>query len=167
MNLPDYEPSKDKKRWVSYFDLLGFVEFVQKHQLVEVFSETLYCLREQKINARLIGRVKCAWFSDTFLFYSPDDSRRSFQEIDHASRWFFDWLVEQQMPARGAMAFGDFYPDKVNNIFLGKALADAAKCGEKYNWLGFVLHRSALKQMIAVGQPCSKSYKQWKAEYKN
>ena len=65
------------------------------------------------------------------------------------------------------MAFGDFYADKANNIFLGKALVDACKYGEKFDWLGFVLHPAALKRMAEVDQPVGVTYKPWDAEFKN
>lgn len=59
------------------------------------------------------------------------------------------------------------FTDKAKGLFFGKALVDACQCGEKYDWLGFVLHDSALKQMAEVRQPVSDlCYKRWDAEFK-
>jgi len=167
MALDDYDFSKGGKRWVSYFDRLGFGQFTAEHGLVEIFSETSFCLSEARRHGQDFANVECAWFSDTFLFWSTDDSRASCRAVAEASRWFFDGLIDSKVPLRGALAFGDFYGDKANGLFFGKALVDACHCGEKYDWLGFVLHESALKQMAEVGQPVSDlCYKRWDAKFK-
>lgn len=161
MNAFDYDPSKAGKKWVSYFDRLGFGNYSKENNLIEIHVETCHWLARAKEEVR-------AWFSDTILFYSTDDSRASFQAVTAASRSFFDELLDSKIPVRGALAFGDFYEDKANSLFFGKALVDACEYGEKFDWLGFVLHPSALKRMDEVGQPvCALNYKQWDAEFKN
>ena len=111
--------------------------------------------------------MEFARFSDTFLFWSTDDSWASFRAVAEASRWFFDELIDSKVPLRGALAFGEFYGDKAKGLFFGKALVDACQCGEKYDWLGFVLHDSALKQMAEVRRTVSDlCYKRWDAEFK-
>ncbi len=83
-------------------------------------------------------------------------------------RSFFDEILDARIPARDALAFGDFYGDKANSLFLGQALVDACKYGEKFDWLGFVLHSTALNRMVEVEQPLSNlTYKHWAAEFKN
>jgi len=168
MNALNYDFSKSGKRWVSYFDRLGFGNYSSEHDLINVFNETCSWLAIAKQEGQYFANVELVWFSDTIIFYSTDDSRMSFQAVDEASRSFFDELLDSKIPVRGALAFGDFYADKVNNLYLGKALVDACKYGEKFDWLGFVLHSSALEMMAEVGQPVSDlTYKRWDAEYKN
>jgi hypothetical protein len=109
-----------------------------------------------------------AWFSDTIIIYSADGSRKSFEDVAEASKSFLDELIDSKIPVRGALAFGDFYADKANGLFLGKALIDACEYGEKFNWLGFALHPSALQRMAEVSQTVSDStYQQRNAEFKN
>lgn len=168
MNSINYDFSKSGERWVSYFDRLGFGNYSSEHDLINVFCETCSWLAIAKQEKQYFDNVELVWFSDTIIFYSTDDSRMSFQAVADASRSFFDELLDSKIPVRGALAFGDFYADKANNIFLGKALVDACKYGEKFDWLGFVLHSSALERMREVGQPVSDlTYKRWNAEYKN
>ena len=168
MNSQDYDFTKSGKRWVSYFDRLGFGNYSSEHDLINVFCETCSWLAIAKQEGQYFANVELAWFSDTIIFYSTDDSRMSFQAVAEASRSFFDELLDAKIPVRGALAFGDFYADRANTLFLGKALVDACKYGEKFDWLGFVLHPSALERMVAVGQPVSDlTYKRWDAEYKN
>jgi len=168
MNSLNYDFSKSGKRWVSYFDRLGFENYSREHDLISVFCETENWLAIAKREGQRAGNVEFVWFSDTIIFYSTDDSRQSFLAVAGASRSFFDELLDSKIPVRGALAFGDFYADKTNNLFLGKALVDACKYGEKFDWLGFVLHSSALEKMVEVGQPVSDlTYKRWDATYKN
>ena len=167
MNLLNYDPSKARKKWVAYFDRLGFGNYSREHDLINVFCETCYWLTFAKQEGSDFGDVEFAWFSDTIIFYSTDDSPQSFLAVAGASRSFFDELLDFQIPVRGALAFGDFYADKTNNLFLGKALVDACNYGEKFDWLGFVLHRSALERMAEVGQRVSDlAYNRWDAEFK-
>ena len=168
MDSLNYDFSKAGKRWVSYFDRLGFRNYSREHDLISVFCETCSWLATAKQEGQNYANVEFAWFSDTIIFYSTDDSRMSFQAVAGASRSFFDELLNSKIPVRGALAFGDFYGDKANSLFLGKALVDAYEYGEKFDWLGFVLHPSALTRMAEVGQPVSDlTYKQWDAEFKN
>jgi len=168
MNSLNYDFSKSGKRWVSYFDRLGFGIYSREHDLINVFYQTENWLAIAKREGQRVGNVEFVWFSDTIIFYSTDDSPQSFLAVAGASRSFFDELLDFQIPVRGALAFGDFYADKTNNLFLGKALVDACKYGEKFDWLGFVLHSSALEKMVEVGQPVNgPTYKRWDAKYIN
>jgi hypothetical protein len=45
------------------------------------------------------------------------------------------------------MACDEFYADKPNGVFLGKALVDAYEYGEKFNWIGFTLSPSVLSRL--------------------
>ena len=168
MIFPNYDSSKSGKRWVSCFDRLGFENYSRQHDLISVFYETCSWLERARQEGQHYANVEFAWFSDTVIFYSSDDSRMSFQAVAGTSRAFFDELLLCRIPVRGALAFGDFYADKANNLFLGMALVDAYKYGEKFDWLGFVLHPSALKRMEEVGQRVSDlTYKRWDGEFKN
>ena len=138
MPLDDYDFSNGGRRWVSYFDRLGFGRFIAEHHLLEIFCESSFCLREARRHGKDHANVEFAWFSDTVLFWSTDDSRSSFCAVAEVSRWFFDELIDSKVPLRGALAFGEFYGDKAKGLFFGKALVDACQCGEKYDWLGFV-----------------------------
>ena len=109
MPVDDYDFSKGGKRWVAYFDRLGFVSFTAEHDLEEIFSEISFCLSEASRQGQDYANVEFAWFSDTFLFWSTDDSWASFRAVAEASRWFFDELIDSKVPLRGALAFGEFY----------------------------------------------------------
>ncbi|MFB0524206.1 MAG: hypothetical protein ACETVZ_01615 [Phycisphaerae bacterium] len=95
------------------------------------------------------GRVYTCWASDTFVFYTPDDSGQSFKVISAAAIHFSCRMIRHSpsyMP-RGALGTGQFYADKQNNVFLGSALIDAYEYAEKQNWIGFVVTPNAEKKI--------------------
>ncbi len=81
MNALDYDSKKAGKRWVSYFDRLGFGDYCKNNSLIEVFLDTCYWLARAKEEMEYEADVEFAWFSDSILFYSADDSRSSFQAV--------------------------------------------------------------------------------------
>lgn len=142
----EIDRAKRGQRWVSYFDVLGFTNRLRCRGLVDVFFDIRSWLTDAEFFAGQYQQVEFGWFSDTVIFYTADPSRDAFCAISDASYSFFDELILAGVPLRGAMAFGDLYGDKPNGIYLGEALIDAYCYGEKFNWLGFVLHESAVRK---------------------
>jgi len=66
--------------------------------------------------------------------------------------------VQKGIPLRGAMAFGELYVDKENDIFFGKALVEAYRFGEHQDWIGFLLTPSAEAQMETVKLPARERF---------
>ncbi len=159
------DPDSRAMRWVSYFDVLGFKELVRTEDWIHVFS---IFSRAVMLATKDLGfdepRIEKTWFSDTFLLYSSDNTKSSFIEIDLTTRSFISDLILAGIPVRGAMACGDFYADKHNNVFFGQALIEAYNYGENQNWIGFVLSPSADEQLTEVGLPANKmpsKYARW------
>jgi len=141
MNNELTEDSKniiDGNRWVSYFDILGF------KKLMENFP-TLYVrdVLKQALDAGRKCKIKCkfVFFSDTFIFYTDNDSQESFACIEAASSLFFHemFLGREKIPMRGCLNIGRFCTDEKNRIFLGPAFIEAHDCAEGQDWIGLVL----------------------------
>jgi hypothetical protein len=80
---------------------------------------------------------------------------------------FIRGLIHKKIPVRGSMSCDELYSDKSNLIFLGQALVQAHKYGERYNWIGFVISPSAEQKMKDNGlQLPLLNYRQWDAEFK-
>ncbi len=164
------DPGRHAVRWVSYLDLLGFTELVRTNDWVRVFSiysrAVMHATKDLGFDE---PRIEKTWFSDTFLLYSPDHTKASFIEIDATTRSFMSGLILAGIPVRGAMACGDFYADKENNVFFGQALIEAHRYGENQNWIGFVLSPSACERLEEVEFPANKlpsKYACWNIPYK-
>jgi len=147
----DFDLQRMSRRWVAYFDLLGFSELVKSTDIVNVFYRWELCLKDFRQNLARHPELEFANFSDTFLIYAPDESIRSFSAIDNCSRYFFQHVLLRHFPLRGAMACDEFYADKPNSVFLGKALVMAHEFGEQFNWVGYTLSPSALARMQQIG----------------
>ncbi len=160
--------SRVGKKWVAYFDLLGFGDFVSNHPPESVFALYETCIEVFKHQEKHVPELEYVHFSDTFLIYARNDSAGSFAAIDMVSRWFVNHLIHRQIPLRGALACDDFYADKSRSIFLGKALVEASKLGERYNWIGFVLCPSAVERMGAINLPVDErlNFMRWEAPLK-
>lgn len=168
--------SKIGRKWVSYFDLLGFKHFVREHPPERVFAAYSICLEEfkrhEKREKNWSSSLKLIHFSDSFLIYTPDDTAGSFAALESASRWFFNFVLLRGdgFPLRGAMACDEFYADKSNGVFFGKALVEAHEYGEKFDWIGFVLSPSAVCRMAnsEVNLPANErlNYREWNAPAK-
>jgi len=168
--------SKIGRKWVSYFDLLGFKSFVCEHPPQSVFNTYSICLEEfrqqEKREKTWTSRLEFIHFSDSFLICTSDDTAGSWVALESASRWFFNLVLYRGdgFPLRGAMACDEFYADRKNGVFFGKALVEAHDCGEKYDWIGFVLSPSAIGRMADTGinLPANErlNYREWNAPTK-
>ena len=124
---------------------------------LSVFSTYSMCLEEFRRHAqhhkKRGGKLQFIHFSDSFLIYTLNDSAGSFAAVESPSRWFFNFLLQKEIPVSGAMACDEFYADRANGIFFGKAFVEASKLSESLNWVGFVLCPSAIGKLSDVGLP--------------
>lgn len=151
-----YDPTCDRKRWVAYFDLLGTKALIRANRIPEVFTAYAQAIEHATREFHQENTVRHAWFSDTFLMYSTDDSASDFVVLDFVARWFAHHLVTRKIPIRGAISSGNFYADRNHGLFLGKALVEAYEHGEVQNWIGYILCPSAVKRLDEVGLPAAK-----------
>lgn len=141
-----------RNRWLSYFDLLGFKNLVEKRDLdfiIPIYENILSDLDRKAAPKRKYG-IDFSWFSDTFIIFASDDSLESFALMEQASRLFFQRLILKKIPLRGALSVGSLYTQKKKNVFLGNALIDAYEYGEKQDWIGFVLTPSVYSRLLGT-----------------
>jgi len=137
--------------WIAYFDILGFKELLFEFEdHLDIFVEEYYrdILREvdKRVNS-WTDYVGAAWASDSFLFFTFDDSLQSFTCINQVAQHFFVGLIWKKFPSRGALTVGKLYADQNSHIYIGPGLIDAYEYSEKQNWIGFVLAPSASQRL--------------------
>ncbi|MBC8555996.1 hypothetical protein [Desulfobacula sp.] len=142
-----YDPDFACKRWIGYFDLLGMKQLYKSGDPISIFLALSKSIEELQKRATAWEDVGYAWFSDTIIIYTKDDSACSFTVIDNITRWYFYFLISGGVPVRGAVACDKFYSDKKNSLFFGEALIEAYEYGEAQDWIGFLLCPSAVKQL--------------------
>lgn len=146
--------------WVAYFDILGFknetpLDAGQLPGLAYMYTKIVNRINERREKLTNIGApwYDCLWFSDSFLFYSLDDSINSYRIIYLAAIHFFEYMiVTKKWSVRGALTVGGFYADRKSNIFLGEALIDAYSFAEKQDWIGLALTPKAHSKLVASGK---------------
>jgi hypothetical protein len=146
----EINPKGIKNCFVAYIDLLGFTELVMTRNWIEVFVVYEQCL-EQLHQHNFTDRTQCAWFSDTFILYTNDDSVESFSSIELKTRFFVDNLISEGIMLRGALSVGEFYADSENQVFFGKVLIDAYRYAENQKWIGYIFCPSTLVKMDEFG----------------
>lgn len=124
------------KCWVVHFDILGFSKMVENFPVWFVLEEYKKALEKGK---RSNIKCKFKFFSDSFIFYTENDSQDSFRDISSVSSLFFRAMFREEIPMRGCLNIGQFYADEENGIFFGRALIEAYHSAEGQNWIGFVL----------------------------
>ena len=165
-NHISYNPDLAKKRWVAYFDLLGIKSLFKTKNHLSIFVILASAIEESKnqINrVKSIGSAEYIWFSDTFIIYTDDDSKGSFQIIDSILRWFLYFLIIKGdgIPVRGAISCDEFYIDRKNNLFFGGALIEAYEYGEAQDWIGFLLCPSAEERLKYLEVPPAKTFRDY------
>ncbi|MBA7660788.1 hypothetical protein ES703_68794 [subsurface metagenome] len=145
--------------WVAYFDVVGFKALVKDYisyngtGSLNIFADLWYkdivnkvrqlVIKQESLNSELKGKIGFCYFSDTFIFYIPEDQPnkyRNFVTIDSIIRLFFIDLLSDGFFFKGALSFGDFYAGTSEGIYIGPALIDAYKNAEKIDWpAGFVV----------------------------
>jgi len=146
--------------WIAYFDILGFKARISDFERGfgcghwDLFKQNFYgklieeLKREEEYQP---NRVFITWFSDSFIFFTRDDSQESFAHISVVADRFCQFAVSKSWPLRGAIGFGQLYVDKANNIFLGPGLIDAYERAERQNWIGLVVTPKANARFCELG----------------
>ena len=150
--IPRYE-----QRWVAFFDILGFKSFIEEttvehklYLLVDRYHATLRKLRE-KCTYYEGHELTYLWFSDSFVFYSKDDSKQSYVLIQQAAKHFIESNIYHHIPLRGAIAFGNLYTDEINRLIIGHSLVEAYIYCEDQDWVNLILTPSATIKARELG----------------
>ena len=83
--------------------------------------------------------------SDSLVIYSKPLRRESssfepqLSALIRISRTVLLKLFEFTLPARGALAYGEFYADATNGIFVGRGLVEAYETADSQEWIGAVI----------------------------
>lgn len=184
------------KKFIAYFDLLGFKDFIYKNDLDSqkgVFNEIFVfiekSLAENKFSKTPKGvmadisnsTINVTNFSDTIIFWTNDDTQNSLEEFVRVT-YLFNWqMIRFTFPLRGAIVFGEI--EHINfkqnnnggglyniNSVYGKGIVDAYIKAESQNWAGTVIDGSFIEKLtksgINVGNLLTPFTKRYRTPYK-
>jgi hypothetical protein len=162
------------KKFIGYFDYLGFKDFILNNDLAyqnrimnNIFRDIESALGNGKYKEASIGviadlsesRINCVNFSDTVVFWTKDASIDSLKELLDVTYQFNYQAIEYFFPARGAIFFGDIvHVDfrqqneggglyNLNSIF-GQGLVEAHLKTEQQAWAGSVIDQSVINVLL-------------------
>lgn len=139
----------EEGRYLLFVDILGFREFVRTNSVEAVYEKLNACLRAHHEWERLNDAFRTLYFSDTIIFWQKNAGykRRHFLDMCSVSATIFCSLVGQNIPIRGAVAFGRFVVERDSadrhDVFFGDALVEAYDAQSAEQWLGISICESA------------------------
>ncbi len=178
------------KHFISYFDYLGFKEFLTNNTVEELERRSYHLLAEierslsESIKRRPLkptvadlsqSNINCLNISDTVIFWTKDDTLDSCKELLQVSFRFNSMNNLFQIPVRGCMIYDDFniitgISKNVKgtiykpNMMYGKGLLNAHIKTEQLNWAGSVIDNSVILKVVELGQNNS-FFKEFAKEY--
>ncbi|MEI6072012.1 MAG: hypothetical protein WCS31_09485 [Verrucomicrobiae bacterium] len=102
---------------------------------------------------RILNNVDVKSISDTiaiFTYCSESEVVAAIEVHGELCQWLIPASIDAELPVRGATSFGDF--ELGENIFVGKAIDEAASWHEQGDWIGVNLSPSAEFAFLSAGK---------------
>lgn len=132
---------------VTFLDVLGWKGvYSRKTNAIHSLMKLIEGVRSQaeEHRGRITGNIEVKSISDTIVIFTPCTKNEVSIAIDiHGAlcQWIIPKSIDAEIPVRGAISYGEF---EVNgNIFVGKAVDEAAAWHEQADWIGVHLTPSA------------------------
>src|SRR5688572_15861488 len=125
-------------------DVLGFAELLYRDgysQKLKAYLDTIdQIVRPASVNA------ECVLFSDSIVLTSAGDDDKAFRGLVKACAAAFHALIMDELPVRGALAFGRFWRHtSEGSVFLaGRPIVEAYRRERAQKWVGITLCPSIL-----------------------
>ncbi len=148
MSTPANKVSANQAGIVTFLDVLGWKGVYDRHSdaidRLRRLVESVKTNAIQRSRGRIIGKVDVQSISDTiaiFTFCSEKEISAAIEIHGELCQHLIPASIRVGLPMRGATAYGSF--EIKDNIFVGKAVDEAASWHEQGNWIGVNLTPSA------------------------
>jgi len=147
-------------RFFAMFDIIGFSNLVKTKGTQELFKlvnkNVIFAMQyaatrgfiNQEQNGRLVSvpdlkkkEVEFQIFSDTIIFYTQDDSLKSYIDIITTAQRLMTFSFTGQTPFRGAIGYGDLITNNLN-VMIGTSVIDAYIGEQNQVWSGCILTKT-------------------------
>lgn len=139
-------------RFVGFLDIMGFKDRVAREHTDKIYAMMKRLRDAVELSMAMFGvdhekgddsiSVTITTYSDSIMIYSRDDSADSAKDFIMAVSSLMDSLLSEQIPHKGAVAFGEMVLDFKKSIFFGQPLIDAYYLHDELNYYGVVCHAS-------------------------
>jgi len=150
-------------------DILGFSGLVEKNSLDFVVDQALAWFRQSLSHSVHKNgfpgqvpptsdldrheRVGVAWFSDTLLFYTKQDTDDAVRDLLATVAWLvFETMLQGQTRVRAGVAYGEAFIDPTNSLFAGRPIVEAYQLEQVQQWSGGALAPSALNRVPEIAR---------------
>lgn len=137
-------------RYVVYIDIMGFKDLVTRNQHHKIYEMMKSITESMDVTQQVFGKTSknsnnllMMTYSDSIIIYSEDGSIESQKNIIDGTANLLDFIIEDEIPFRGAIAFGNMTLDIENSIFFGQPLIDAYLLSEELAFYGIAVHATA------------------------
>lgn len=129
-------------RFVLFLDILGFKQMIYSRTAEHICTVIEEVLKEcDNWTSHDNSDFETIHFSDSIVLYTRQDGtyQEWYDDLLFVGARVCNRLLEQGIPVRGSMAFGDFLVKKSGQhlVYLGRALVDAHEAQDKKPYLGF------------------------------
>ena len=150
----------EDKYTIAMCDVLGFKEllkkpldYVVKKVILGLVRNALYRSIHQKEppndfvsleQLKSDTRLDLAWFSDTILIYTREDTEECLRRLLSAIGWLlFYTTFAPGMHFRCGISYGEIYIDQKESLYIGKPIVDAHNLEKSQVWSGGALTSTA------------------------
>src|SRR6478736_484059 len=128
-------------RFVLFLDILGFKQMIYSRKSEHICAVIEEVLKEcDNWTSHDNSDFETIHFSDSIVLYTRQEgtSQEWYDDLLFVGARVCNRLLEQGIPVRGSMAFGDFLVKKSGQhlVYLGRALVDAHEAQDKKPYLG-------------------------------
>jgi hypothetical protein len=147
---------------IAVCDILGFSDLVQNNSLEAVIDGALGWFRRSLYHSvhkntfpmtgvtleQTQSDVGIAWFSDTILMYTTQDTDDCLRGLLSSIGWLlFETNMASRTRIRCGIAYGPVYLDQANSIYVGTPIIDAYRLEQRQAWSGGALTESAVQRV--------------------
>jgi hypothetical protein len=162
-------------RFVAHFDMLGMKQAILRNvdeawgalsDINEARKRIYKISLEIKGSTKVVAdRVRTFFFSDTVIIFTLSDEPEDLYAILVLSSELFSNSLHRCVPLRGGIAYGEFFFNLEESLFLGKPLVEAHIIGECAQWIGIVVDQFVAE--MAKHYPIGEEIIQWDVPQKD
>ncbi len=129
------------KRFIAFFDILGFKYFVQNHDISEVQKYMNAILIHLKSIEKVSGEIKIIFCSDSIFILTPDDTSNSLEHFIVTITGFIASCIHNGIPLKGAISYGDICIEWNNEktIIFGNPVINAVNSHDNLKIIGCIV----------------------------
>jgi len=152
------------KYTIALCDILGFSDLINSNDIRDIVEKILAWFRKSLHHSlhknsfpeyvppyselQISSKIGIAWFSDTLILYTRQDSDECIQELFGTLGWLlFETMLYGVTRLRGGISYGEAFIDTENSLYVGHPIIEAYKHEQRQQWSGASLDERAVERL--------------------